>query len=308
MATIRPLADENIPQAADLMAACYREIAVRDQYNDAELHGLLAQCETDYVRRQFAAFEVMVAEEDGQVAGFAAVEGNDIALLFVAPAHQNKGIGTQLLTAAEESLSAGGHTEVTATTATAPKFYTRRGYDIRGRSTCDEGPLKGRALLNLLKNLEVELTGEEEAVLRENTRPYWCIAYVEWPWDVMKEGMVLHVGLEHLAEKEEPPWRELDYAVLCRTRAITEAWAYRHVQGAIEGLDLKLVQPVENLPVSDLILTRHEKKEVAGLRPSGNISVHGVHIGFLKNNQAAREAAVQMIRKCISRRWWEIWK
>lgn len=77
------------------------------------------------------AGSVMVAEEDGQVAGFAALnlDSGELDAAFVDPAHQGRGIALQLLRQLEAmALQRGlGRLFLSASLNAAP-FYARAGY------------------------------------------------------------------------------------------------------------------------------------------------------------------------------------
>jgi putative acetyltransferase len=72
----------------------------------------------------------LVAEVDGAVAGFVAVDGDELELLFVDAAHRGTGVATRLVAAAEER----GATwlSVVAGNARARRFYERQGYADAG--------------------------------------------------------------------------------------------------------------------------------------------------------------------------------
>ncbi len=91
--------------------------------------------------------EVFVAEEDGEVLGFAAIvahEGNDAELegIFVEPAAWRRGIGTLLLRQIEREAHAwqASRLHVIANRHVA-HFYTANGFTIVGETKTELGPV-----------------------------------------------------------------------------------------------------------------------------------------------------------------------
>ena len=78
--------------------------------------------------------EVHVFDQDGAVAGFAALDGNELRALYVDPPAQGAGVGSALLTAAVDALRAAGHREAYLWTfeanGLARAFYERHGWQL----------------------------------------------------------------------------------------------------------------------------------------------------------------------------------
>jgi GNAT superfamily N-acetyltransferase len=70
--------------------------------------------------------DVTIAEVDGRVAGFAAVEGDLLGHLYVDPAHQRRGIGSALLDRVKELRPAGFRFWVFQQNEKARRFYEAR--------------------------------------------------------------------------------------------------------------------------------------------------------------------------------------
>ena len=94
--------------------------------------------------RRIVSDELLLAREDGELTGFVMftietgqyeqdVQRGIVQNLYVSPDHRNQGIGTALLTAAEESLAESGADcvalNVMADNDAANRFYRRHGYD-----------------------------------------------------------------------------------------------------------------------------------------------------------------------------------
>ena len=76
------------------------------------------------------------ANGDGQPLGFSGVAEGKIEMLFVAPPAFGRGIGTQLLRHAVETLGA-TEVDVNEQNTRAVEFYLRRGFGVVGRSELD---------------------------------------------------------------------------------------------------------------------------------------------------------------------------
>jgi ribosomal protein S18 acetylase RimI-like enzyme len=83
-----------------------------------------------------AAGGVHVFDQDGVVAGYAVVRGDELSGLYVDPSAQGAGVGGQLLRDAEERLRAAGTTRafllVYADNAHGRAFYERNGWERVG--------------------------------------------------------------------------------------------------------------------------------------------------------------------------------
>jgi GNAT superfamily N-acetyltransferase len=80
--------------------------------------------------------EVRVFDQDGTIAGYAAIDGDQLAALYVDPAAQGAGVGSALLADALERLRRAGHARawlyVYAANAHGRAFYERRGWAAVG--------------------------------------------------------------------------------------------------------------------------------------------------------------------------------
>src|SRR3569833_2795372 len=88
--------------------------------------GIAAPVTWDELRARFPqevarGWEVHVAEEDGVIAGFLALDGDTLEQLFIAPAWQNRGIGKRLLDFAK-ARRPGGFRRTTALDSRAGRF------------------------------------------------------------------------------------------------------------------------------------------------------------------------------------------
>jgi GNAT superfamily N-acetyltransferase len=87
-----------------------------------------------FAERIAAGNEVFVWDQDGRVAGFAALEGPELRAIYVEPAAQGAGVGSALLAAAVEALRSAGHGEAFLwafeANGLARAFYERRGWEL----------------------------------------------------------------------------------------------------------------------------------------------------------------------------------
>jgi L-amino acid N-acyltransferase YncA len=78
--------------------------------------------------------EVYVFDQDGLVAGFAALDGEELRAIYVEPAAQGAGVGSALLEASVEGLRAAGLHEAFvwcfAANGLARAFYERHGWEL----------------------------------------------------------------------------------------------------------------------------------------------------------------------------------
>jgi GNAT superfamily N-acetyltransferase len=89
---------------------------------------------------QVANGQVLVAEFDGRVAGFAAVVGGELDGLFVEPELWRRGIGAALVDAATHYARLRGLTLTVIANPTAREFYEKCGFSVEGATQTRFGP------------------------------------------------------------------------------------------------------------------------------------------------------------------------
>lgn len=89
---------------------------------------------------QIANGQVMVAELDGRVAGFAAVVGGELDGLFVEPGLWRQGIGMALVQAATHEARCKGLALTVVASPAARGFYERCGFSLEGEAQTRFGP------------------------------------------------------------------------------------------------------------------------------------------------------------------------
>ena len=95
----------------------------------------------DLPESQVARGDVLVAEEDGCLAGFAALDGGELDGLFVEPALWRRGIGTALVEAAVHQARHRGLSLITVVAEpSAQAFYESCGFHVEGDAETRFGP------------------------------------------------------------------------------------------------------------------------------------------------------------------------
>lgn len=99
----------------------------RADYTPAQLSAW-APADTDEApwARRLQCQTFLLAEEDGDLMGFASLEGDYLDLLYVHPRHARRGVGTVLCDALERQCT--GQRITVHASLTARPFFARRGY------------------------------------------------------------------------------------------------------------------------------------------------------------------------------------
>ena len=84
--------------------------------------------------------DVLVAEADGRIAGFAALIGGELDGLFVEPALWRRGVGTALLNEAIHVARKRGLAVTVTANPGARRFYESCGLSVEGEATTRFGP------------------------------------------------------------------------------------------------------------------------------------------------------------------------
>ena len=108
-----------------------------DQYREQlEAHPDVFEVPTAQIERG----DVFVAESDGQLAGFAALEGGELDGLFVEPEYWRRGVGTVLV---ERAVHEARRRGLSLTVVAGPEgrpFYESCGFRVEGEEATRFGP------------------------------------------------------------------------------------------------------------------------------------------------------------------------
>ncbi|HEY3379677.1 MAG TPA: GNAT family N-acetyltransferase [Armatimonadota bacterium] len=144
---IRSMTGADTHPVSGIVAADYRLLAVHDGFTAQQLQRLLTErCTADYLRDGWLTrWECYVAESDARIVGVVAIDGNEIAELWVAPERHHQGIGATLFRYAEGVLRDAGHRLLTlhCATRTARLFYLSMGCESRARDLAPAARWRG---------------------------------------------------------------------------------------------------------------------------------------------------------------------
>jgi GNAT superfamily N-acetyltransferase len=126
------------PEEHDALEELQRRASIElPEYRD----GLIADPEAIYLPEgQIANGQVIVAELDGEVAGFAAVVGGELDGLFVEPDLWGRGIGRALADAATHEARRRGLALTVIANPRARRFYEHCGFAVEGEEQTRFGP------------------------------------------------------------------------------------------------------------------------------------------------------------------------
>lgn len=111
-------------------------LALDDYRADLEAHPDAIHLPAD----QIANGDVIVAETDDGIAGFAAVVGGELDGLFVEPGQWKRGVGRTLVTEAAHMARRRGHTLTVVAGPVARGFYEKCGFSVEGEAETRFGP------------------------------------------------------------------------------------------------------------------------------------------------------------------------
>lgn len=141
---IRPYSDEDNARLVDIWLAAVR--ATHQFLTEEDIQFFLPKLRDQYI----PALEVYVAEDDnGQLLGFSGLDGANLEMLFIDPAHHGIGIGKQLVDHAV-ALKGPLKVDVNEQNPGALAFYLKCGFTQVGRSEFD-GTGKPFPLLHLMQ-------------------------------------------------------------------------------------------------------------------------------------------------------------
>jgi GNAT superfamily N-acetyltransferase len=128
-----------VPEEREALEALQRRasLALGEYRAELEAHPDAIDLPAGFIARG----NVLVAEVDGELVGFAALDGPELDGLFVEPGHWRSGVGTALVEAAVHEVRCRGLSLVTVVAnPTAREFYEKCGFAIEGEETTRFGP------------------------------------------------------------------------------------------------------------------------------------------------------------------------
>jgi len=150
--------DDHVPVVSRIVCDGYRWLAENEGYTDEQLARLIETrgCE-ESIRRQSLQYRFLVAVFGSDVLGVAAIEGNELTKLYVDIASHGLGIGSALFRAAERIIADAGYSELSlGSFASSVTFYENMGMIISEHQSCNTGPLAGRQVIVMRKQLGVQ--------------------------------------------------------------------------------------------------------------------------------------------------------
>jgi len=153
---IRKMTRRDVTAVRRVVRDGYEFLAEEEGFSPKQRRRLLEErCSAEWIGEHFMRCHSFVAVSDEEeVVGVVAVDGAEIAELFVAPSHHRRGIGARLFRKAEQAIADSGHQclEV-STTGYAVPFYEAMGATITGPDIVLDGPLIGWHCTCLEKDL-----------------------------------------------------------------------------------------------------------------------------------------------------------
>lgn len=135
--SVRRAGEADISEMSAVMIASITELCAADHQNDpARIADWTRNKTPDGVRAMLTNpdLSIFVAEQGGAIAGVGGINGEIVALNYVAPAHRFRGVSKALLEGMEAELKARGHSTIRLmSSATAYQFYARTGWIDAGQ-------------------------------------------------------------------------------------------------------------------------------------------------------------------------------
>ena len=118
---VRPARATETDTIADVFLESFRGLTFLPiVHSDAEIRAWLRD-------EMIPGHDVLVAEADGEITGFAALAGDLLGHLYVRPEQQGRGVGTALLDVVKRERPSGFHFWVFQRNEGARRFYERHG-------------------------------------------------------------------------------------------------------------------------------------------------------------------------------------
>ena len=153
---VRPMHDADCERVSAVLRACFRWVGERESLTPRQLEYLLGERSSQAtIRAEASVRPHLVACIGEAIVGMAAVNGQELARLYVDPAFHRRGIGRRLFDAVEEMIRAQGFGEmrVGALAEDAKAFYLQMGMQIVDALTWEPEVFDDRQVTILVKSL-----------------------------------------------------------------------------------------------------------------------------------------------------------
>ena len=132
---VRPMLTSELKPVRCLLTDCYRWLAEQERWGDEALKEILqVRASIETIQAEAHSQRWLVATIAEQTVGVVAVDRDEIARLYVDPAHHRMGIGAKLFKAALELISEAGHGEaMLGSNESALPFYQAMGMRVTDR-------------------------------------------------------------------------------------------------------------------------------------------------------------------------------
>ncbi|RFB80182.1 GNAT family N-acetyltransferase [Methylovirgula sp. 4M-Z18] len=129
MTTLRPMLPADGPALAELFRLSI-EVLTEEDYDEDQREAWMASADDEAAfGAKLANALTIVAENDGEIAGFASLDQGAITMLYVHPQAARQGVGTVLADALERLGAARGLEAISVDASdTAHDFFKNRGY------------------------------------------------------------------------------------------------------------------------------------------------------------------------------------
>ncbi len=153
---IRGMSEVDIPRICELLRDCFNWLADQEGFTARQRSFLVGERSAEQtVREESKTRPHLVACDGSTIVGMAAVNGNEVARLYVDPRHHRRGVGKALFEACETTIRQAGHQEMTVAALVdgAAAFYKAMGMSITGRVVYEPEIFLGREVTLLAKKI-----------------------------------------------------------------------------------------------------------------------------------------------------------
>jgi hypothetical protein len=134
---------------------------------------------------------------------------------------------------------------------------------------------------------------------------FWCIAIVsDFPETFTEDGIVIAEGI---SDEQEIHIDDLNYMILCRTKAYSEQEAHDSIRKTLTEIGIQHIIDILTVTSEQKRMIRPERLIMKDLHVNG-ISIKKYFLGFKKENNCAKDKAYTIIKHAITKSFWHFWK